>query len=208
MVQRQRIRPAAGQPCGTVGGFVIGNHALAAAGVTGQACAGKPGRSRQQPGRDKRRRQRDEAGGVAARHRNPVGPRNRFAPAKLGQAVDPAGCGAVCRRGIQQLDGRVNQRHNLPRGRIGQTEEGKLAAVDRRSAGGRVLAGFAGQGDDLEVIPRGKPVGDPQPGCAGRTVDENPPAHAVAPFRAARASATRARILPTWSSTLALVGPP
>ena len=26
VVQRQRIRPAAGQPCGTVGGFVIGNH--------------------------------------------------------------------------------------------------------------------------------------------------------------------------------------
>src|SRR5699024_7941557 len=127
---------------------------------------------------------------------------------------------------------------DLPGGRVAQAEDGRVAGVDGRRPGVRVLAVLAGKGADGQRFvgcPALQPFQDAQAGGAGGTVDKNCVRHGATspcwaagarpgqsccgsgpspassdspPSASARRAATRARAASIWAWTLARLGPP
>ena len=168
-----------------VRGLVVGDHALAAAGVAGQGVAAELGGAGQQPGLYERLHQDDEAAGVAAGGGHSRAGDYRLAPrgGELGEAVGPAGGHTVGRGGVHNADGGVfDHRHGLAARGVGQAEHGEVAGVERRLPRRGVLSGLAGEGDELEIGPVFEPGVYAQPGRTGAAVYEYL-SHAVTCFK-------------------------
>ena len=189
----------------TVGALVLGDHLLAAAGVSRNAGAAERIVRRGQPQLHQRPRDADKAAGIAAGDRHTIRIFDfLFLALQLREAVVPGRVGAEGRGGIQHLDVRAEQRHDLFGGRIGQAEEGKVGRIDDLRPLVHILAALSRDAQQLDVRPGGQTVGNAQTGGAGRTVDKDFYAHAFAASHA-----------PSWALassicflTLASLGPP
>ena len=157
-----------------VGGLVLGDHAVAAAGVAGQRETAEQRVGMDQSVLNQRRDQRDEAGSMAARVGDTLGiPDQEALAVQLGQTVDPIvvgtmGGGTVDDDGIGAFD----HFDCLPCRVIGQAKERDIGCIERLFAGGCILAEFFGQGDQLDVPALVKSIADAQSGGAVAAVDK------------------------------------
>ena len=160
--------------------LVLGYHLFSAAGVAGDARAAERIVRRGQSQLDQRPRNADEAAGVAAGHSHPAGVLDLlFLALQLREAIVPCRVGAEGRGGIQHLDVRAEQGHDLSGSRIGQAEEGEVCGVDDAGPLVHVLAALGGDAQKLDLRPGRQTVRDAQTGGAGGTVDKNFHAHAL-----------------------------
>ena len=164
----------------TVGAFVVSDHLFAAAGIAGNTgaavkitCSGKA-QLHQRP------HDADKPAGIAAGHRHAAGVFDLFflAP-EFREAVDPVGIRAESRGGIQHLDIRAEQGHDLFGSRIRQAEEGEVSRIDDLCPLVHVLAALLGDGEQFNFGPGGQTVGNAQTRGACGAVDKDLYAHAL-----------------------------
>ena len=164
-------------------GFVSFNHAAPAAGVTTHRRQTQSKVSRDQAGVNQRAYQGNGAGGVATG----VGDAacalhgGLLAGGQFGKAVDPAGRGAVRRRGVNDLGaglaaGRchgVNDGHGFSGSVIMQAQNDHIDPGHQRAFGSRVFAQFGGNAHQLDAGHVLQPFTDLQARGAGFAVDKN-----------------------------------
>ena len=174
VVQRQAVGARGVQRLVGALGLVLGDHLFAAAAVAGQARHVQVRGLRDDPQLHQRRDGRDKAGGVAARHGDAGRGFQRLAGAvQLGQAVDPAGRGAVRRARVENAHIVPQQRHDLTRGVVRQAEEREVALIDDRRPCADILAVRLGDFQNFKFVPFRQPVRNAQTGGPGGTVHED-----------------------------------
>ena len=174
VVQRQAVGARGVQRLVGALGLVLGDHLFAAAAVAGQARHVQVCGLRDDPQLHQRRDGRDKAGGVAARHGDAGRGFQRLAGAvQLGQAIDPAGRGAVRRARVENAHIVPQQRHDLTRGVVRQAEEREVALIDDRRPGADILAVRLGDFQNFKFVPFRQPVRNAQTGGPGGTVHED-----------------------------------
>ena len=173
-MQRQTVGARGVQRLVGALGLVLGDHLFAAAAVAGQARHAQVRGLGDDPQLHQRRDGRDKASSVAARHGDAGRGFQRLAGAvQLGQAVDPAGRGAVRRARVENAHIVPQQRHDLARGIVRQAEEREVALIDDRRPGADVLAVRLGDFQNFKFVPFRQPVRNAQPCGAGGTVHED-----------------------------------
>ena len=174
VVQRQAVGTRGVQRLVGALGLVLGDHLFAAAAVAGQARHVQVRGLRDDPQLHQRRDGRDKAGGVAARHGDAGRGFQRLAGAvQLGQAVDPAGRGAVRRARVENAHIVPQQRHDLTRGVVRQAEEREVALIDDRRPCADIPAVLLGDFQNFKFVPFRQPVRNAQTGGPGGTVHED-----------------------------------
>ena len=156
---------------------VVGDHLLAAAGIAGEGGTGKRRFRGEQPflisGATRaikplacsRARPRAWKRGMGVQR----------LPAQFRQAIGPARGGAVGGGGVQHHGALVFHHGNsFARRRVRQTEDGRVAGVERPLAPGYILALLLRQFDQFHIPARGQPLADAQPRRTRAAVDEHP----------------------------------
>ena len=176
----RRMLVREGQAIGTEGavggGFIFGDHRLAAARIAGRGIHRHREVGGDDPGAHQRADQRQKAGRVATGighepcRSDPV----LLLGFQLGETIDPARRGAMRGRGVDYPRPVVgDQRDGFARGIVWQAEDDEIGIVDRLPACLGILATIIGQGQDRQVGTPRQPVGDLQPGRARAAIDEN-----------------------------------
>ena len=135
-------------------GLIIGDHALAAAGIAGEGVAGEQRVRRQGPRLYQRLHQGYEAAGVAAGtgHAPAVYHRLAVLRRELREAVRPAGGDAVGGGGVHHAHvGGLDHGHGLAAGLVWQAEDGDVAAVEGLAARRRVPSRLAAEREELDI---------------------------------------------------------
>ena len=118
--------------------------------------------------------QGDESAGVTAGISDPAADGDLFPQAvELGEAVVPARLGAVGGRGVDDGGIAVHQVRRLNRRRIRQAEESHIRGVQDLFPGRPVLPQLRRQAQDLQFLPIGQALMNPQAGGAGAAVYKN-----------------------------------
>ncbi len=98
----------------------------------------------------------------------------RWPGVSLGEAVGPAGGGAIGGRGVDHpRAGLLDQADGFARRVVGQAQDHRVGGVQQLGAGGRVLARGPGRWRSGEVVAAFQPLADLQAGGAGFAVDED-----------------------------------
>lgn len=149
--------------------LVFRNHLPAAAGVAGERVAGHRIVGGQDPHGHQGGGGRQKAGGVTAGVGHPFGVPDPLplAGQQLGEAVDPAGGGAVGGGGVHHPGVLVfDERHRLHGGGVGQAQEHQIGRVQETFALGGVLALVRVNAQQLDVVPGSQALVDLQAGGA------------------------------------------
>ena len=92
----------------------------------------------------------------------------------LGEAIGPAGGGAMRGRGVDDdRVGVLHERDRLNGGGVGQAEEGDVGRVERLGTSDRVFAQLKGHAEQFDVGTAREPVVNAQTGGARLAVDED-----------------------------------
>ena len=171
--ERQAVDAGRVQGLRLVGGLVVGDHFLAAAGVAGQGEAGERVGSRDDAHPDERGSAGDETGRVAAGVGDPVAGRDGGAlvGGELREAVSPAVGSAVGGGSVDDADaGVIDQRDGLDGACVGQAQEDDVRPVEEFAALFVVVALVFVDAHQFQVVPGADPVKNLQAGGAALSV--------------------------------------